>query len=313
VSTPLVSILIVSFNTRELTMECLRSLRYGGAVVDHEVIVVDNASCDGSAAAARTEFPGVRLIQLEQNVGFGRANNIAAAEAKGEFLLLLNPDTVVRAGAVEALVRGAREHPAAGIWGGRTFFADGSLNPASCWARPTPWSLLCIGTGLAKLFPRWRILNPEAYGGWKRDHTREVDIVSGCFLLITRDLWDRLGGFDSAFFMYGEDADLCLRAHRVGARPTIIPDAEIVHHGGASERVRADKMVRLLTAKARLIRRHWRLAKGFGIAMLRLWAISRIMAHGVLRARRGGAGYRDWKLIWARRREWLAVEHGAAA
>lgn len=312
-STPLVSILIVSYNTRELTLECLRSLRYGGAGVDHEVVVVDNASRDGSGAAARTEFPGVRLIELGTNVGFGRANNIAAAEANGEFLLLLNPDTVARAGAVEALVRGAREHPAAGIWGGRTFFADGSLNPASCWATPTPWSLLCIGTGLAKVFPRWRVLNPEAYGGWRRDHVREVDIVSGCFLLITRDLWDRLGGFDPAFFMYGEDADLCLRARRIGARPTIIPGAEIVHHGGASEPVRTDKMVRLLSAKARLIRRHWHSASGFGIAMLRLWALSRVVAHGVLHAGGRGAGYRDWRLVWARRREWLGVEQEGAA
>src|SRR5690606_35725860 len=117
--------------------------------------------------------------------------------------------------------------------------------------------VFCVATGLSSLFRGSSLFNPEGYGGWKRDTVREVDIVSGCFFLIRRELWERLGGFDPAFFMYGEEADLCLRARKLGARPMVTPEATIVHYGGASERVRADKMVRLLQAKALLIRRHW--------------------------------------------------------
>ena len=201
------------------------------------------------------------------------------------WLLLLNPDTVVLDGALDKLMAFRRAHPEAGIWGGRTVFADGSLNPASCWRRQTLWSLFCRASGLAAVFRRSDLFNPEAYGGWPRDTVREVDIVTGCLFLIARETWDRLGGFDPVFVMYGEEADLCLRARQIGLRPVITPDAVIIHYGGASEKVRADKLVRLLRAKAELVKRHF--APGTrapGLALLAAWPASRLLALSVLSA-----------------------------
>src|SRR5690606_21228068 len=159
------------------------------AVGGLEVIVVDNASADGSADAVAAEFPQARLIRLEKNVGFACGNNVAAAEARGDYLLLLNPDTVVLDRAVERLLEFARRQPGAKIWGGRTLFPDRSLNPASCWRAPTLWSVFCIATGLTSLFRRSALFAPESFGAWPRGAVRQFDIVSVCFLLIEHDSW----------------------------------------------------------------------------------------------------------------------------
>ena len=197
------------------------------------------------------------LLAETANHGFAGANNLAARRARGEYLLLLNPDTLVLDGAVDRLLAFARANPRAGIWGGRTLYGDRSLNPASCWGRMTLWNLFCRASGLTGVFPRSELFNSEAYGGWDRGSERAVDIVTGCFLMIRRETWEALGGFDPAFFMYGEEADLCLRARALGAAPRVTPEAEIVHYGGAADTVRADKMVRLLSGKISLIDRHF--------------------------------------------------------
>jgi GT2 family glycosyltransferase len=195
------------------------------------------------------------------------------------------------------------------IWGGRTVFADGRLNPASCWQRITLWNLISRATGLAAIFPNSGLFNPEAYGGWARDSVREVDIVSGCFLLIPRSIWLALGGFDPAFFMYGEEADLCLRARRIGAKPMVTPVATIVHFGGASETTRSGKMIKLLAAKATLIDRHWpRGTAGLGRFLLMLWPLSRWIALETLARIQSDAVKREaartWRTIWQARAEW---------
>ena len=164
----------------------------------------------------------------------------------------------------------------------------------------TLWSLFCRASGLTGLFPRSALFHSEAYGGWARDSVREVDIVTGCLLLIARTTWDRLGGFDRAFTMYGEEADLCLRARALGARPMITPEATIIHYGGASETVRADKMVRLLRAKRELVTRHFGpLSRPLAAGLLMLWPLGRAVLLGVaarltrnpacVRAPKGGA------------------------
>ena len=306
---PEVTVIVVSYQTRDLTLACLRSLAEQSADASIETIVVDNASADGSADAIARGHSEARLIRLDKNIGFAAANNLAAEQARGEFLLLLNPDTVVLDRAVQRLLAFARRTPEAGIWGGRTLFADGSLNPTSCWMRQTPWSLVCRGFGLSGAFPRSSLFNPEAMGAWPRDTEREVDVITGCFLLIKREMWNALGGFDPAFFMYGEEADLCLRARSMRARPRFTPSATITHYGGASESVRADKLVRLLRAKAQLIRRHWSpLTRWFGVWMLAQWSLMHALAWRVRMALRNGAGRETaefWSAGWKRRREWL--------
>lgn len=303
-----VSVLMVSYNTRELTLAALRALTAETAATRLQTIVVDNSSRDGSAAALTT-LADIELIRLDRNIGFAAANNLAAQRARGEYLLLLNPDTVVCDGAVDRLVAFARSRPQAGIWGGRTLFGDGRLNPASCWGRMSLWNLACRASWLTGLFPDSTIFNGEAYGGWPRDSEREVDIVSGCFLLIRRETWQRLGGFDPAFFMYGEDADLCLRARALGLRAMVTPTAKIVHYGGASEAVRADKLVRLMAAKASLIARHFPPAtRGLGLMLHAAWPLSRWLALATVAQISGSARHRDaasvWADVWRRRADW---------
>ena len=164
-----VSILIVSYNTREMTLACLRSVFEQTHAVDFEVIVVDNASSDASSDAIERQFPQTRLIRSAENLGFAKANNLAARAAGGEFLLLLNPDTVVLDCAIDRLMEFAAERPKAGIWGGRTLFADGSLNPTSCWRFMSLWSLFAQATGLTALWRDSPLFNPEGYGGWRRE------------------------------------------------------------------------------------------------------------------------------------------------
>lgn len=297
------SILIVSFNTREVTLDCVRSVFAHPPAVPFEVILFDNGSADGSAGAIAHAFPQLRLIESAENLGFARANNVAAEAAHGQRLLLLNPDTVALPGGLQALWDFAERLPERGIWGGRTVFEDGSLNPSSCWRRITPWSLFCSAAGLTWLFPNSALFNPESYPGWGRDSEREVDIVTGCFLLIDRALWQRLDGFDPLFFMYAEEADLCLRARRLGARPTVTPTAEIVHLGGRAETSHVEKTIKTARGRMTLIRKHWPAGRrALGAALYYGWALSRTAAS---RLASGAETREKWRTIWRRRGEWL--------
>jgi len=300
-SDPVLSIVVVSYNTREMTLECLRSI-VAETRIPYEVIVVDNDSNDGSAEAIAAEFPTFVLMAETENHGFAKANNIAAQRARGEYLLLLNPDTVVLDGALDKLVSFAERRPAARIWGGRTLYGDRSLNVTNCWRRMTLWGLTSQVLGLNSIFRDSAIFNPEGYGGWPRDTEREVDIVTGCLLLIRRNFWEELGGFDLCFRMYGEEADLCLRARAYGARPLMTPGVEIVHYKGASEKVRADKLVRLMRGKISLLDVHMTgLAHPVGRLLLSLWPLSRAV-YSTLLGRRESA--RTWREVWSRRGEW---------
>jgi GT2 family glycosyltransferase len=309
-----VSILVVSYNTCAMTRAALDSILTETKDVSYEVIAVDNASSDESASMIAAHPLHPEFIRLTENIGFARANNLAAKRARGRYILLLNPDTLVLDSAIDKLVAFAKCEPKARIWGGRTLYANGSLNPSSCWGRMTLWNLFCRASGLTGLFPGSELFNGEAYGGWKRNSVRNIDIVSGCFFLIEKELWDGLNGFDPLFFMYGEEADLCLRAHAFSARPMISPHATIIHYGGASETARAGKMVRLLAAKVSLVDRHWQpLLVPLGHALLIAWPLTRLVATSVSAAMVPSASNLEtaeaWRLIWRRRNEW---QHGYA-
>jgi len=307
---PRVSILVISYNTREMTLACLASV-LAETAVPFELIVLDNDSPDGSAAAIAAafpaqDFPQVQLIASRENHGFAGGNNVAARTAKGEMLLLLNPDTLIRDRAIDRLVAFADETPEAGIWGGRTLTGDGVLDPGCAFADQTLWSLLCRTSGLALLLKDSPVFNSEMYGGWKRDSPRAVDVVMGCFFLIRRSLWERLGGFDLTFVMYGEEADLCRRARATGAQPWMTPAAEIIHYGGASA-PRVDREILKMKARVTLARRHlapWQ--RPLGVFLLRAWPLSRALGGGSLArllGRDGGAAG-HWQTVWRRRAEW---------
>jgi N-acetylglucosaminyl-diphospho-decaprenol L-rhamnosyltransferase len=304
---PAVSILLVTYRCRESARACLASIAENTRL-DHEVVVVDNASADGTAEMVQSDFPSAQLIALSGNVGFAAGVNRAAAEARGDYLLLLNPDTLVHPAAVENLVSFARAHPEHGIYGGRTLDPDGRVNPGSCWGAPSLWSLFCFATALSTVFKRTRLFDPESLGDWQRDTVREVDIVTGCLMLVPRALWEELGGFDPRFFMYGEDADLSFRARALGYRPAITPDSVITHEIGVSSATREDKLLLLFRGKATLLRRHWGplrrqlgirlLVAGVGLRALEAAALGRIRSESRRRAS-------FWPGVWTARSRWI--------
>jgi hypothetical protein len=302
------SVVVVTYRCRDVARACLASLYEGTGGVSFEVIVVDNASEDGTEQMVREEFPQARLFALEDNIGFGQAVNLAAEHANGEFLLLLNPDTVVHAGMVEELVGFARGLPDPAICGGRTLRPDGRLDPGSCWGAPTLWSLFCFATMLSTAFKGSRLFDPESLGGWKRDSVRDVDIVTGCLLLAPRLLWLELGGFDARFFMYGEDADLSLRAAGAGVRRVITPDAVVTHEVGVSSESRPDKVMLLFRGKATLLRKHWGPVRSrIGVALL-VSGVGLRTLEALIPGRSRTAGRRRasaWPAIWRARSDWV--------
>lgn len=301
---PELSVIIISYQTRALTLRAIKSvLSQQGPRL--EVIVVDNASTDGTASAISRCFPQVYLLAQTRNLGFARANNLAARRARGRFLLLLNPDAVALPAAFAEIIDFANLWPHAMIWGGRVIDADGSSKPRSCARRPSLWSVIAQATGLSALWPDVPFFNSEAMPGWDRDGMRHVDIVIGCFLLIRREDWHRLGGFDPAYFMYGEDVDLCLRAARLGARPAITPRAMIMHEEGASQ-PRGPREVQLLAARIRYLRQHLpRFHQAPAVWAIRLGVILRLTCYVIMAPLPGCLPHlARMKYIWAKRGLW---------
>jgi GT2 family glycosyltransferase len=301
------TVIVVSYNTKSLTLRALETLYENAGDVRMRVILWDNASADGSADAVAAAFPQVDLVRCPDNLGFAVANNRASEMVRSEWMLLLNPDTETYPNAIAALLDFAKANPRAGIVGGRTVFPDGSLNPASCWNRISVWSLISNAFGLAAAFPQSPIFNVEGIGGWKRDTVRHVDIVVGCFLMIPTALWRELDGFQAKYFMYGEEADLCLRAAKAGYRPMITPDAQIMHLVGASTPQFGRKLVQLLQARATLIHDHWSPAtRWFGLALLALWSFNHMVKSAMMRMLgKGNATHDAWLELWRDRARWL--------
>lgn len=303
-----ISVIIVNYNTKLLTLKCLESLYKETTNISFETILVDNASTDNSARAVAKEYPQVHLISSKKNIGFAKANNLAAKYANGKYILLLNPDTVIINKAIEKLLTFAQQNEQAGIWGGRTIFPDWSLNSTSCFGEMTLWSLFCRAFGLSCLFRNSNLFNPESFGSWKFDTVRHVGIVTGCFLMIKNELWQQLDGFDTTFFMYGEEVDLCLRAKKRGHQLMFTPTAEIIHHGGASELSEADRMPKVFCAKSTIIRMHWpKKYIKFGLIMLLMWvatraAISSIL--GTLAPKKFSSQKQKWAELWRTRKQW---------
>lgn len=305
---PDLSIILVSYNTAEYTCRAIESVIRETLPGCYELIVVDNASTDNSVAMIRESFPQLQLIASQQNTGFAGGVCQGVAKARGKYLLLLNPDTVILDTAVDRLLDFARKHPQHGIWSGITLNNDLSLNTQHAWAKPAFSDLLFSALGLSKLFRHSCLFNHANYGCWQRDSIKQVDIVSGCFFLTTRELWDKLDGLDTAFFMYAEEADYCLRATALGHKPIVTPDARIIHHGGISHVRFSGKMIKLLKGKVELINRHitaWK--RPAYISMLYLYVINKYLLHALFRPRSTEFG--EWQTVFAQRSDWLKGYH----
>jgi GT2 family glycosyltransferase len=228
------SIIVVSWNTRDFLHTCLRSiiedLQQASSPITAEIIVVDNASDDGSAAMVRDRFPQVRLIQNPGNAGFAAANNQAIAEAHGRILFLLNPDAYLRSGALVGLAHYMEQNPAAAVVGPQVLNPDGTWQ-AAAFRFPTLWDLLCEAVFLSVLWPRSPLFARKELGGFDRTYPRQVDWVQGCALAVRHEVWDTVGPFDEDYWMYVEELDWCRRAQAMGYQAFFTPDAEVVHYG----------------------------------------------------------------------------------
>lgn len=289
---PLLSVVIVSFNTRDTTLKCLRALfadlsrLQGEAGAEAEVFVVDNASKDGSVEAVEGEFPGVQLIASQTNEGFGPANNRAFERASGEFFFLLNSDAFLHEGALQTLVNFLRapENKKVGGVGPRLLNADGTLQ-ASCWKFPSPSRAWLEALGGARLFASHPVLGD--YYRWAHDEVRLVDFVIGAALLVRREVYEQVGGFDPDFFLYAEETDWQKRMWASGWTIAFCPDALVTHLGGASGASDQNKTSLLFwQGQERFIRKHFG-ARGLTVfrgalilsSLLRLGALTLLTLH----------------------------------
>jgi GT2 family glycosyltransferase len=228
-----VSVIIVSWNAREYLMQCLASLSTEACRYPTEVIVVDNASSDGSADAVASSYPGVRLIRNTENLGFAKANNIGVAASRGRYLCFVNSDVKVLPHCVTRLVDFCEAQPNVGMAGPRVIGGDGKLQ-RSCRGFPNVWNMFCRALALDSMFPRNKAFNGYKLYHWAQDTLRPVDILTGCFWLVRREALNQVGLLDEEFFMYGEDMDWCKRFWAQGWQVFFVPSAEAVHYGGAS-------------------------------------------------------------------------------
>ena len=269
------SVIVVSWNTRELLRSCLRSVYDTANGLQFEVVVVDNGSSDGSCGMVVAEFPQAILIRNEANRGFAAANNQAILESTGRYVLLLNPDTAVRPGALSTLVRFLDEHPDAGAAGSLLLDPDGGMQP-SCSPMPTLSREL------------WRLLHLDVvwpYASytmrtWSRQIPREVDVVQGACLMLRREALAQAGYLDEDYFIYTEEVDLCHRVQEHGWKVYWVPTAEVVHYGGRSTRQVAGPMfLWLYRSKVLFFRkRRGRLAAWIYKGVLLLAAMPRLAA-----------------------------------
>lgn len=299
----MISIIIVSWNTTWFLENCLASILANPPTSSFENWVVDNASTDDSPRMVREKFPQVHLVENRENVGFARANNQAIQRCTGKYILLLNPDTLVASGALQALVDFLDEHPEAGAVGARILNPDGSLQISS-HPRPT------LSRELWRLF-HLDALSPYAMyplAKWETNQPQEVDVLGGACLLLRKEVLEQVGLLDEDYFIYAEEVDLCYRIQRAGWRIYWVPQAEVVHFGGQSTRqVPTEMFLHLYRSNIKYFRKHygWSAAQIYKL-ILGIAALSRIilapfviLEHSSRRQKHLTLADRYWRLILA--------------
>ncbi len=227
------SIIIVSYNTKDLLLDCIRSIHENPPAGDYEILVADNRSSDGSEACA--SLPHVTFLPMGENLGFSKANNRALEKANGEYVLFLNPDTLLLKGTLDMCIHALHENPAYGCVGCRVLMENGKLDLACRRGFPTLKNSLFKFTGLDKLFKN------RFFAGYNllympEDGVYPIDCIVGAFMLFPKTVLDKIGGFDERFFMYGEDIDLCYRVHLAGLKTLYNGTCGIIHKKRASSK-----------------------------------------------------------------------------
>jgi len=251
-----VSIVLVNWNTREFLCGCLDSLYESKPISSFEIIVVDNASSDGSVEMVKSRFPGVEVIANKVNRGFASANNQGISVSKGRYVLLLNSDTEVLADSIDKVVAFADAHKRAAVVGCRVLYGDMTLQP-TCFMFPSILNMLLSASYLYKLFRGSRFFGREQMSWWDRDDVRPVDVVTGCFMLVRGRAIRQVGLLDEQFFMYAEEADWCYRFKQAGWSIMFTPESRIIHFGGRSSRkVRVEMLIQLRLSILQFIGKH---------------------------------------------------------
>lgn len=238
---PDLAIIIVSHNTRQLLQDCLTSLY----AAEHppgglEIIVVDNASRDGTVEMLRQNFGRVRLVTNDDNRGFSAANNQGAAVANSDYLLFLNSDTSVRPDALVKPLQYLQANPQVGALTVRLVYPNGQRDPDNHRGYPTPWTSFCHFTRLDRLFPHSPRFNGYYQSYQDFSQTHPIEVAAGSYLMMPAALFQELGGWDEDYFFYGEDIDLCYRINQAGYQIIYYPEVEVVHYKGASSGIRKE-------------------------------------------------------------------------
>ncbi|MGA9363873.1 MAG: glycosyltransferase [Bacteroidota bacterium] len=258
------SIIIVNYNVRDFLENALLSLEKAlearlldGRRIDGEVFVVDNASDDGSVDLVKKKFPHVHLIINEENLGFARANNIALSQARGKYLLLINPDTVVQEDTLKVMIDFFDANPDVGAAGCRILNPDGTIQLACRRSFPSPWASFTKTTGLSTLSPRSKLFGRYNLTYLSPEESYEVDAISGSFMMVRRTVYEQVGGLDENFFMYGEDLDWCYRIQKDGWKIYYLHKTQIIHYKGEStKRSDIDELKRFYDAMQLFVKKH---------------------------------------------------------
>ena len=228
------SVVIVNYNVRYFLHTCLQSVLKAAEGLDAEIIVVDNASSDDSVDMLKSDFPSVRLLVNRENVGFSRANNQAISVSKGQYVLLLNPDTIIPEDCLSSCLTYMDEHEDSGGLGVKMIDGSGTFLPESKRGLPTPWVAFYKISGLSRVFPRSKRFGKYHLGYLNEDETNEIEVLSGAFMFLRKSLLNKIGGLDESFFMYGEDIDLSYRITQAGFKNIYFPENQIIHFKGES-------------------------------------------------------------------------------
>ncbi len=228
------SVIIVNYNVKHFLEQCLHSVYKAAGNIETEIFVVDNNSVDGSAQLIREKFSDLKIIENKQNVGFAKANNQAIKEASGEYILLLNPDTVVEEDTFSKIIDFMDQHPEAGGLGVKMIDGKGNFLPESKRGLPTPWVAFCKMFGISRLFPKSRKFGQYHLSYLEENEIHEVDVLAGAFMLLRKKTLEKTGLLDETFFMYGEDIDLSYRITQAGYKNYYFPETTIIHYKGES-------------------------------------------------------------------------------
>ena len=228
------SIIIVNYNVKEFLQNLIHSIEKASSNLTKEIFIIDNASDDGSVDFIKEKFPQIKLFANQKNLGFGKANNIGLKEATGKYILLINPDTIVAEDTFEKMIQFFESNKNVGLAGCKILNPDGTLQLACRRSFPGPWTSFTKVTGLSSLFPNSKIFARYNLTYLDENQTYEVDAISGSFMMMRKEVYDKVGGFDEQFFMYGEDLDLCYRIQKAGYKVFYVHTTQIIHYKGES-------------------------------------------------------------------------------